>query len=215
MKNDIGKKFGKFTAIEDEEDKGGYNSRYICECDCGNTHSVSKSHLRSGLITHCGCVRHEGTIHQQWKGVGEISGDFWYNHVVRSANGDMFKNGKRKPKELCLTIQEAWDLFLKQNRKCALSGTNLNFPKRSKDKFYNASLDRIDSSKGYIEGNVQWVHKDINIMKNKFGNQYFIDMCKEICIFQIKEETINSNIPLHEQGIDILNNIQTDGWLQL
>ena len=43
-----------------------------------------------------------------------------------------------------------------------------------------ASLDRIDSSKGYVIGNVQWVHKDINIMKNKFDNQYFIDMCKKI-----------------------------------
>jgi len=175
MKNDLGQKFGKLTAIELEKDKNGYNTRYLCKCDCGNTHSVSKSHLRSGRITHCGCVRHEGAKHQSWSGVGEISGDFWYGHVVRSADGS---KGGRVKKELTLTMEQAWELFLKQDRKCALSGTKLQFPKRSKNKSWTASLDRIDSSKGYILGNVQWVHKDINIMKNRFDNQYFIEICK-------------------------------------
>ncbi len=212
MKNDIGHKFGKLTAIELEKDKNGYNTRYLCKCDCGNTHSVSKTHLRSGRITHCGCVRHEGAKHQQWTGVGEISGDFWYSHIVRSANGS---KGNRVKKELTLTIQEAWDLFLKQRRKCALSGIELQFPKRSKDKSYTASLDRIDSSKGYVLGNVQWVHKDVNIMKNKFDNQYFINVCRTVCVFQAKEDTIKSSIPLHEQGRDILTEIETDNWFKL
>lgn len=43
-----------------------------------------------------------------------------------------------------------------------------------------ASLDRIQNDKGYIEGNVQWVHKDINRMKNIFEQNYFIDICKKI-----------------------------------
>lgn len=212
MKNDIGHKFGKLTAVELEKDKNGYNTRYLCKCDCGNTHSVSKSHLRSGRITHCGCVRHEGAKHQQWTGVGEISGDFWYGHIVRSANGS---KGNRIKKDLTLTIQEAWDLFLEQRRRCALSDVTLTFPKRSKDKSYTASLDRIDSSKGYVLGNVQWIHKDINIMKNKFDNEYFINVCREVCIFHAKEDTRKSNLPLHEQGIDVLNEIESDGWLKL
>lgn len=41
-------------------------------------------------------------------------------------------------------------------------------------------LDRIDSSKGYIEGNVQWVHKDVNMMKQNYSQKYFIEMCKKI-----------------------------------
>lgn len=215
MKNDIGHKFGKLTAIELEKDKNGYNTRYLCKCDCGNTHSVSKSHLRSGRINHCGCVRHEGAKHQHWTGAGEISGDFWYGHIVRSANGSKNGNKVRKPKELTLTIQEAWNLFLEQRRRCALSGVTLTFPKKGKDRFYTASLDRIDSSKGYVLDNVQWVHKDINIMKNKFDNKYFINVCREVCIFHAKEDTRKSNLPLHEQGIDVLNEIESDGWLKL
>lgn len=176
MINDLGKKFGKLTPIELEKDKDGYNTRYICKCDCGNTHSVSKTHLRSGRITHCGCSPHRGAKHHQWSGVGEISGDFWYEHVLRSSNGSK----GRKTKELSVSIDYAWGLFLKQDRKCALSGILLTFPKKSKDKNYNASLDRIDSSKGYIEGNIQWVDKHVNKMKNDFDQDYFIGICKKI-----------------------------------
>ena len=224
MKNDIGQKFGKLTAIELEKDKNGYNTRYLCKCDCGNTQSVSKSHLRSSKITHCGCVRHEGARHQQWTGVGEISGDFWWSHVIRSANGSKNGNQVRKPKELTLTIQQAWDLFLQQDRKCALSGILLTFPKVSKDKSWTASLDRIDSSKGYVLGNVQWVHKDINIMKNKFDNQYFIEICKQIYNFQMaeifKQELKDKGFTIlnkytdsisYKQGTDILSNITAGG----
>ena len=40
-----------------------------------------------------------------------------------------------------------------------------------------ASLDRIDSKKAYTVDNIQWVHKDINMLKNKYDQEYFIHMC--------------------------------------
>lgn len=43
-----------------------------------------------------------------------------------------------------------------------------------------ASIDRIDSSNGYIEDNIQWVHKDVNMMKQKMTNIELIEMCKLI-----------------------------------
>ncbi len=43
-----------------------------------------------------------------------------------------------------------------------------------------ASLDRIDSSKGYTKDNIQWVHKHVNLMKHKFDQKYFVDICKLI-----------------------------------
>jgi len=65
-------------------------------------------------------------------------------------------------------------LFIKQNKLCSLSGLLL-------ESTYNnmtMSLDRIDNNKGYIEENVQWVHKDINMMKRIYSQDYFIYMCK-------------------------------------
>lgn len=43
-----------------------------------------------------------------------------------------------------------------------------------------ASLDRIDSSRGYEIDNIQWVHKDVNKMKMGLSQNEFIDICKII-----------------------------------
>jgi archaellum component FlaC len=58
---------------------------------------------------------------------------------------------------------------------------NLKMPENSKQVHNGtatASLDRVDSAKGYIKGNVQWVHKDINMMKQQYSQEYFIQMCR-------------------------------------
>jgi hypothetical protein len=52
-------------------------------------------------------------------------------------------------------------------------------------------LDRIDSSKGYIVGNVQWVHKHVNVMKNIFSQEMFIFICN-----QVSKNNDEVNIPM-------------------
>jgi hypothetical protein len=66
-------------------------------------------------------------------------------------------------------------LFIRQNKKCALSGIDISI---EFDGSGTASLDRIDSLKHYTIDNVQWVHKDINKMKMDFPQESFIKMCK-------------------------------------
>jgi hypothetical protein len=178
--NPIGQKFGLLTVDSFAGLTPCGHKTYNCFCDCGNSVIRTGTSIRRSENSSCGCFSKKGSKHSQWKGVGEMSGDFWWSHIVRSANGSKNGNRVRRAKELTLTIGEAWSLFLQQNRKCALSRLELTFPKKSKDKSWTASLDRIDSSKGYILGNVQWVHKDINIMKNKFNQEHFINMCKLI-----------------------------------
>ena len=178
MKKDLrGIQFGKLLVLDVHSKTRNSHIRYTCKCDCGKETNVLGTHLIQGNTKSCGCDKPIGKTHHQWTGVGEMSGDFWDSHIVRSANGS---KGKRTPLELSISKEYVWDLFLQQNRKCNFSGLELYFPRASKDKSWTASLDRIDSSKGYIEGNVQWVHKDINMMKNKFNNDYFINVCKQI-----------------------------------
>lgn len=115
----------------------------------------------------------KGASHANWKGYGEISGSKWNavkKHLVR----------ENRTIEFNITIEYAWNLFLLQNRKCALTGIELVFhlkKRKADDPQTTASLDRIDSSKGYIEGNVQWVHQHINIMKHHYSQEEFISMC--------------------------------------
>lgn len=44
----------------------------------------------------------------------------------------------------------------------------------------SASLDRIDSSKGYSINNVQWVHKDVNFAKQSMTMKDFVQLCDEV-----------------------------------
>lgn len=41
-------------------------------------------------------------------------------------------------------------------------------------------LDRIDSTKGYIVGNIQWIHKAVNKMKMEFSVADFMAVCKVV-----------------------------------
>lgn len=173
--NDLSnKKFNRLTALYvHSKDRNG-NIRWHCKCDCGKEKDILASHLVAGNIKSCGCAIRFGKDHKQWTGVGDLSGQFW-NQIERGANGSK----GRKKLEFDITKEYAWNLFLAQDSRCALSGIELYLPKRWNDTT-NASLDRIDSSMGYVEGNVQWIHKDINKMKNSFNQEYFISMCKLI-----------------------------------
>lgn len=88
--------------------------------------------------------------------------------------------------DLTITAKHAYDLFVKQGGLCALTKWPLKFPDPVKNKKGSstpnctASLDRIDSAKGYTPGNIQWVHKDVNRMKNVYSQEYFISMCAAV-----------------------------------
>jgi len=77
-----------------------------------------------------------------------------------------------------LEPQDIIDLFEQQNGLCALT----NWPITWSEKGLTAtvSIDRIDSSEGYIKGNVQLLHKDVNMAKQQYSQDYFIEMCKAI-----------------------------------
>jgi hypothetical protein len=77
-----------------------------------------------------------------------------------------------------LTIEDASILLAQQDGRCALSGICLVTSGDFKE--ITASIDRIDSSKGYTIDNVQLVHKDINMMKQAFEQSYFISLCQKV-----------------------------------
>lgn len=72
-----------------------------------------------------------------------------------------------------LTIQFLWELFEKQKHICAITGDIIN-------SIEDASLDRIDSSKGYTEDNVQWVTYQANISKHVMTMKQLYEFCKKV-----------------------------------
>lgn len=76
-----------------------------------------------------------------------------------------------------LSLQDLWGALVAQDHRCAISGLVLTLDPRATPHLTNASVDRVDSALGYEPGNIQWVHKDINMMKGCLTTQDFIQLC--------------------------------------
>lgn len=168
------KRFKSLLVLERDEDyakKKGLKSTdafWKCKCDCGEITYRSSYDLTKGKAVSCGCKHKKcGKNHFLWKGYGEISKNY-FNRVERGA--------KDRGLEFKITLEEIWNLFLTQKRKCALSGLEIGFAKSHKEKS-TASLDRIDSQKGYNIDNIQWVHKDINMLKCNITQDRLVELC--------------------------------------
>lgn len=186
MKNLANKVFGKLTAIRPDGKSKAGQYYWISECECGFEHRCLGTSLVTGQTTRCKeCTKKRwlDQNHTRATSVGDLTSAWWSAHIVKRANGynnSNFLKGRQKTYKLTITMEEAWRLFEQQNRRCALSGMPLEFPKDRNPHGGTTSLDRIDSNGDYTLDNVQWVHKDINRLKNTFDQDYFISLCKAI-----------------------------------
>lgn len=102
---------------------------------------------------------------QYWQSTMEI----FLGYVYRRCKGTSKKrlNGRRRDIEFNITIQDIKELHDKANGKCAISGLDMTHCWNS---LRAVSIDRIDSSQGYIHGNVQLVCMWANLAKQRFSN---------------------------------------------
>lgn len=160
---EVGYRSDKLVVIGYESE--GHRRKAICKCDCGKVIRIRPSLLGVNKTNNCGCSPRGG-----WEGVGELSKSY-YTRTKRGA--------KLRDLEFMVSMEYLWGLYQSQSGKCALSGVPIGLntlPHGGGE----ASLDRKDNSKGYIEGNVQWVHKDLNRMKLDLNQARFIELCKEV-----------------------------------
>lgn len=184
----VGERFGKLEVtrvwVEPKGKRQQSASKCECRCECGGSLETWGDYLRQGKRKSCGCADTRflvGSKHRRWKGYGEIGAAIWcrikFNAAYRNIPFD-------------ITIQEGWELFTKQERKCALTGVELCFYSKSPQsggEKGTASLDRIDSNKGYSVENCQWVHKTINLMKLDSTKPEFLEWCRKVVVHNSEE----------------------------
>lgn len=106
------------------------------------------------------------------------------------------RNCKKRFKECTITLNDLQEQWNKQNGKCPYSGVSLLIPtykNNHNNPIYTASVDRIDSSKGYTPDNIQFVSTCINYMKNTMSDKDTKFMCKCIAEYFYSEGTISSS----------------------
>lgn len=182
-------KFGRVTVLSFWKSGKFGKSHWNCICDCGNRFQVAGASLKRGLTKSCGCLKTELV---RSKGYKDISYNFWRRQVQGAAG---------RGYEFDLTMEQVWELYEKQNRRCALSNLEIKFfPDYNLAHKHTVSIDRINSQKGYTIDNIQLVHKVVNQMKNIFDTEEFVCFCNliaernprnhEDCIYSTTRNTI-------------------------
>lgn len=101
----------------------------------------------------------------------------FYKDVLRKSFAHKYKtNAELRGILWNVSFEYLADLLIEQDFKCALTGWDIH----AMDVNSPASLDRIDSSVGYVEGNLQWVYSKVNMMKQHYSQDDFISVCKAV-----------------------------------
>ena len=137
------------------------------------------------------CVGLKGDLNPSHKRLDEFS---QFKETFRRA-----KMHAKNKKEFTITLQDLKNQWEKQNGKCIYTNIDLELPIQKRDTpsiTKQASLDRIDSSKGYIPGNIQFVCSCINMLKNKLSDLEVKQFLKQISSFTStfeEDQTISSS----------------------
>jgi hypothetical protein len=150
----------------------GCDGRYRKPCArCGEEQSYLRRNyaihsLMLGKVCHKCSRRDNNNCHRGWHRGIRIS---WFNKCKACA--------ETRGLEFSITIDDVADLYEKQGRRCSLTGWEISFPDWGLNHESHVSIDRIDSKGGYTTDNIQLVHKSVNMMKQNYSQQFFIEVC--------------------------------------
>lgn len=152
-----------------------------CGCEATKPESEYKRNLRLGRHNFCSrkcsvlyANKHNLNHSSDWRNseegkrhIASYSGNRRTDHTPFNYT---LRNARKRYKDFNLTAEYLKDVWDNQQGKCPYTGISLILPtfKHNKDIpiASRASLDRIDSTKGYIIGNVQFISTPINYLKN-------------------------------------------------
>lgn len=139
-----------------------------------------------------------------------------FNHYMRIFSVSK-KNAKVRNIEFKLTEKQYKELVINSCGVCSLTGIPFNFTNNTyKRNPFSASIDRIDSTKGYFVGNVRLVCVAVNIALNEWG----LDVLKRISERLIEKSSVEINnacidknnetnlVSLDSVNVDVNDNIE-------
>ena len=160
----VGKTFGSRTVISAETTRPRRDTLWLTRCKCGTEKWINAARLVAGRQVQClACKQAPITC-----------------YLLTEAQ----HRAKKKGLPFDFTQLDLEQLMRKQRGLCAYTGEPLVLHKsaRQRAKGNTLSLDRIDSSKGYVRGNVQLVHKVINMMKSSMSHIDFLKWCSRVTL---------------------------------
>jgi hypothetical protein len=116
--------------------------------------------------------------HRQWKAERKAKSKTDVDQTFREMLASLKTRSKKLGRDCDIDLEYLHSLWDNQQGKCKLS--NLPMSSEIGAKWKKVSPDRIDSSIGYIKGNIQLVLASVNTFKMDMDQAEFIDLCKAI-----------------------------------
>jgi hypothetical protein len=115
---------------------------------------------------------------------------------------NMKHNALRRNLIVDITYADIIQQYIKQKGKCAYTMIQLTLNTPENNTMFNLSVDRIDSTEGYIKGNFHLVCNVVNIMKYDLIEKDFVNICNDICSTLKVKIRIASNDVINNRGYD-------------
>lgn len=171
IENFSGKTINSWTIVSFSHQDDQKQLYWNVVCVCGDRHKVRASHIFRNLSKRCKKCGKKSHAKVLWKGGEFISSSFFVKYKG---------SAKRRKIKFDLTIEQLENKWRQQNGLCAYTGIKLTLPQNSRDESYNASIDRIDSKLPYTISNIEWVIKEVNVMKQSYSKKEFLNICHSI-----------------------------------
>jgi len=91
-----------------------------------------------------------------------------------------YQDIKRRSTDVSIDAQYLIDLWGIQKGICALTGEHLTYLSGEGRILTNGSVDRIDPSRGYEDGNIRWVCLQANVMKYTLTDEELKLWCQKL-----------------------------------
>ena len=183
-------KFGDWTIESSDIVMDGRGRAFIhCVCSCGRIITVACHHLVRGRTTRCENCNNSYSSkgmekNPNWQGQRKVPKTILTKISSSAAHNNIPYN---------LTMNYVSTLYSNSGQQCAYSGLPINTMTGGSIIEGTAVLARINSSDGYVEGNMAWVHKDV---VRKHSPDEFINLCLRVAAehqFKNKQQVGGSN----------------------
>lgn len=174
-------RYGRLVVIRRTNNNKFNHVSWLCRCDCGVEKAISGISLRSGRVKSCSCLAKETAGQIRKLPYGEAS----FNQIVRTVK----RGAKERNYQFRLTKKQVRGIVTKNCHYCGKSPSQVSRSRDANGVFVYNGIDRVNNTKGYVEGNVVPCCKICNIAKSTMSVEEFKNWILQVHEYFIEDKT--------------------------
>lgn len=99
LKDEVGKKYGLLTVIEQAPSNENGNAQWLCQCECGAKTIVLGNNLRNGNTKSCGCLNSLGE-----REISQLLEQYQVNYIKQFTFSDLYYKDRSYPLKFDIAI---------------------------------------------------------------------------------------------------------------